>query len=376
MSIFGIAPRRIGGVEMYARELSSQLERFGWRSVLCFLQEPSESVRRFLESPATSIEVLAGATHPGPATLRRAARLIRKHRPDILHLHFTDFITPYPWLGACLSVRRSFLTDHTSRPESYLPQPAALWKRVWGRLINRPLSAVIGVSDYNARCCAVRGFIAPRRVCRIYDAVDLSRDGGDPAAFRRAYSIPENRTIVLQVSLLVPEKGIDDLLETARIVLSKNQDVHFVVAGDGPRRLEYMEQARRLGLEDHFTWTGLVGDPLGEGLYSAAGVVCQLSRWEEAFGWVITEGMLCGKPVVATRVGGIPEIIEDGRSGFLVARRSPSEAAEKLLILVADPAFRQRMGEFGRRSVERRFNLERNIAELLKLYGVAEDGHR
>ncbi len=374
MSIFGIVPRRIGGVEMFARELSSQLDRFGWRSVLCFLQEPPESVRRFLESPNTSIEVLPGAVHPGPSTLLQAARLIRKHRPGILHLHFTDFLTPYPWLGACLSVRRSFLTDHTSRPERYLPQPAALWKRAWGRLVNQPLSTVVGVSDYNGRCCAVRGFIAPQRVCRIYDAVDLSRDGGDPAAFRHVHSIPHNRTIVLQASLLVPEKGIDDLLEAARIVLSRNQDVHFVVAGDGPGRLHYVEQARRLGLEDHFTWTGLIGDPLGEGVYAAADVICQLSRWEEAFGWVITEGMLCRKPVVATRVGGIPEIVEHGRSGFLVPSRSPNEAAEKLLLLLADPALRQSMGEDGRRLVELRFNLEKNVAELLKLYGIATSG--
>jgi glycosyltransferase involved in cell wall biosynthesis len=370
MSIFGVAPRRVGGVEMFARELSSQLHRSGWHSVLCFLDEPSAEVRRFLEAPGTSIEVLPGAVHPGPATLRATARLIRKHRPGILHLYFTDFLTPYPWLASFLSVRRTFLTDQTSRPEGYLPLPAPLWKRALGRLINQPLDAVIGISDYNARCCAVRGFVSPRRVRRIYNAVDRGRDGGDPTAFRRAWAIPENRAIVLQVSLLVSEKGIDDLIATARIVLSKNPDVQFVVAGDGPGRPGYIEQARRLGLEDHFTWTGLVADPLGDGVYAAADVVCQLSRWEEAFGWVIAEGMLCGKPVVATHVGGIPEIVEDGQSGFVVPRRRPDEAAEKLLLLLAEPDLRKRMGDASRRLVEIRFNLERNVAELLKLYGI------
>ncbi len=356
---------------MFARELSSQLHRFGWRSVLCFLDEPPAAVRRFLDSPGTSIEVLAGAVRPRPAALLDTAGLIRKHRPDILHLYFTDFLTPYPWLASFLSVRRSFLTDQTSRPEGYLPRPAPLWKRAVGRLINRPFDAVIGISDYNARCCAIRGFVAPQRVLRIYNAVDLGRDGGDPAAFRRVHAIPKDRAIVLQVSLLVPEKGIEDLLETARIVLSKNPNVQFVVAGDGPRRLDYIEQARRLGLADHFTWTGLIADPLGEGVYAATDIICQLSRWEEAFGWVITEGMLCRKPVVATRVGGIPEIVEDGQSGFVVPRRRPDQAAEKLLLLLADPTLRQRMGATARRLVEIRFNLERNVAELLKLYGVA-----
>jgi glycosyltransferase involved in cell wall biosynthesis len=375
MSIFGIAPRRIGGVEMFARELSTQLHRFGWRSVLCFLDEPPDAVRRFLDSPGSSIEVLPGAVRPGPAALCHAARLIRKYRPRILHLHFTDFLTPYPWLAALLSVRHTFLTDHTSRPEGYSPRPAPFLKRAVARAINRPLDAVIAVSDYNSRCCAMRGFVARSRVHRIYDAVDLNRNGGDPAGFRRAHSIPQNRAIVLQVSLLVPEKGIEDLLETARIVLSRNPNVQFVVAGDGPSRLHYIEQARRLGLDDHITWTGLISDPLGEGVFPATDIICQLSRWEEAFGWVITEGMLCRKPVVATRVGGIPEIVEDGRSGFVVPRRRPDEAAEKLLLLLADPPLREGMGATGRRLVEIRFNLERNVAELLKLYGVASDGH-
>lgn len=265
LSIFGISPRRIGGVETFARELSLQLHAAGWRSVLCFLEDPPADVRRFLDSPRASIEVLRGAVRPGPAALLDAAHLIRKHRPGILHLHFTDFATPYPWLATALSVRRVFLTDHTSRPEGYRPRPAPLWKRAAARIINHPLDKVIAVSDCNARYCAVCGYVAPDRVCRIYNAVDFRRSAGDPAAFRLAHGIPEDRAIVLQVSLLVPEKGIEDLLETARIVLANNRKVHFVVAGDGPGRLDYMEQARRLGIADHFTWTGLIFDPMREG---------------------------------------------------------------------------------------------------------------
>jgi len=371
LSIFGISPRRVGGVEMFARELSQQLHDAGWRSVLCFLEEPPADVRRFLDTPGVSIEVLRGAVCPGPAALLDAARLIRKHRPEILHLHFTGFTTLYPWLATALSVRRVFLTDHTSRPEGYHPRPAPLWKRAAARIINHPLDKVIAVSEYNARCCAVCGYVAPDRVCRIYNGVDFRRGAGDPAAFRLAHGIPEDRAIVLQVSLLVPEKGVEDLLETARIVLAKNRKVHFVVAGDGPRRPDYMEQARRLGIADHFTWTGLIFDPIREGVYAAADVICLLSRWEEAFGWVIAEGMMFEKPVIAARVGGIPEVVEDGQSGFLVPRHRPDQAAEKLLALLADPALRQRMGSRGRRLAEIRFNLERNVAELLKLYGVA-----
>jgi glycosyltransferase involved in cell wall biosynthesis len=119
----------------------------------------------------------------------------------------------------------------------------------------------------------------------------------------------------------------------------------------------------------------LIDDPLASGVYPAADVVCQLSRWQEAFGWMIAEAMACSRPVVATRVGGIPELVEDGISGYLVNRRQPAEAADRILRLLEDRELRHKMGTSGRRAVETRFNLQRNVAQLLELYGIA-DGFR
>jgi len=176
---------------------------------------------------------------------------------------------------------------------------------------------------------------------------------------------------VLQVSWMIPEKGVEDLLEAARLVLARNPNVQFVLAGEGACRREYMTRVQAAGMADHFTWTGLIDDPLASGVYQAADVVCQLSRWQEAFGWMIAEAMACGKPVVASRVGGIPEIVEDGISGYLVRRRQPAEAAHRILHLLEDPELRRKMGASARRAVETRFNLQQNVTELLQLYGIA-----
>jgi glycosyltransferase involved in cell wall biosynthesis len=154
-------------------------------------------------------------------------------------------------------------------------------------------------------------------------------------------------------------------------VLSRNANVQFVLAGEGSCRREYMARAEAAGIADHCTWTGLIDDPLASGVYSAADVVCQLSRWQEAFGWMNAEALACSKPVVAARVGGIPEIVEDGVSGFLVGRRQPAEAADRILRLLEDRDLRHRMGACGRRAVETRFNLHSNVTQLLELYGVA-----
>ncbi len=130
------------------------------------------------------------------------------------------------------------------------------------------------------------------RLVMIYNSIDFSRVPGNSETaegFRRRYSIPAGRSLVVQVSWIIPEKGIVDLLETARLVLSRNRNVQFVLVGDGSHREEYTRLAAEMGLGEHVTWTGLVEDPFGEGVYAAADVVCQVSRWEELFGYVVAE---------------------------------------------------------------------------------------
>ncbi len=105
-------------------------------------------------------------------------------------------------------------------------------------------------------------------------------------------------------------------------------------------------------------------------MYGAADVVCQVSRWEEVFGYVIAEAMASHRPLVGTRVGGIPEIIEDQRTGFLVDRGDVAAMAEAILRLLGDPDLRRRFGVDGYRAVEEKFNHRKNVAALIDLYGI------
>lgn len=370
LSAFVVDPKRIGGVEMFCRELSVQLGARGWRSVLCFTAPPAGNVRRFLTLPNVSIEVHRGLGQWDRGSIREFSAILAKHRPRIVHLHFVQAVSHYPWLGRFHSVRSTFLTDHISRPEGRAAVRAGLVKRAIAAAANWPLKKLIAVSDFNARECAAKGLASAGKIVRIYNGVDLSREPGDPAAFRAKYGIPKGRKIVLQVSWIIPEKGIADFLEAARIVLRENANVHFVVAGEGASREKFMRETLESEWPGNFTWTGLLDDPLLDGVYGAADVVCQLSRWQEAFGWTNAEAMACGKPLVATATGGIPEIVEDGVSGFLVRPRQPAEAAEKILRLLSNPGLRRSMGKRARQIVEEKFELRANVAELLALYDL------
>ena len=358
---------------MYAKEVSRQLDARGWHSVLCFVKEPPEPVRHFLEAPNVTIELFEESWLLSWRATERFFALIRKYRPAILHLYFTGFLSAYPWIARFMSVGKIYFTDQGSNPEGFVPTRAPLWKRLAMRGINGPITGVINVSGYGYRNFTVRDLLPKKRFHIIYNSVDIERAsiGRERAdEFRLRYHVPPDRLVVTQVSWLIPEKGLDDLLAAACPVIAAEPRAHFLLAGEGAHRSNLEKLSRELGIDGHVTFTGVVQDPLAEGLYAASDVVCQMSRWEEMFGYVNVEAMATGKPLVGTRVGGIPEIIDDGVTGFLVERRDSTAMAARIIELLRDPELRSRMGEAGRLTVCRRFNLKRNVAQLMELYGL------
>jgi len=373
VSLLGLSSRYVGGSESYLRELSWQLGENGWQSIICFLSEPPEVVRRYLDLPNVSIEVIENAVEPNPQALRDLASVLRRYKPRILHMQLVGFIGFYPWLARLLSVQKVFFTDQGSHPSDYVARRSPLWKRVAVRMINFPISKVICISNYNQRCFATRGLLPANRFDVIYNSVDFSRvearserkDG-----FRARYRIPNDRAVIVQVSWIIPEKGITDLLHAVHLVMQEKERVHLVLAGEGPFRVEFMALAKDLGIDDHVTWTGLVTDPFSEGVYDVAEIVCQVSRWQEAFGQTIAEAMACRKAVIGTRVGGIPELIEDGKSGYLVEARDIEAIAEKILLLLKCPELRERMGDVAYADAKARFDLKQNVSRVMELYGL------
>ncbi len=374
VSLLGLSPRYVGGSESYLRELSRQLGEIGWQSIICFLDEPPEVVRRYLELPNVSIEVIQNAVEPNPQALRDLARVLRRYQPRIFHMQLVGFIGFYPWLARLLSIRKIFFTDQGSHASDYVAKRAPRWKRAVVRMINLPISKVICVSNYNQRCFATRDLLSAKRFEVIHNSVDFSRVGvrsDRQDGFRARYRIPKNLAVIVQVSWIIPEKGISDLLHAFRLVMQEMERVHLVITGEGAFRMEFMTLAKDLGIEDHVTWTGLVSDPFSEGVFDVADVVCQVSRWQEAFGQTIVEAMACRKPVIGTRVGGIPELITDGKSGYLVNARDIEGIAEKILQLLKSPELREQMGEVAYSDAKARFDLRQNVRRVIELYGLA-----
>jgi glycosyltransferase involved in cell wall biosynthesis len=323
--------------------------------------------------PNVTLEVVKAPTEFNVAATKRLIGLLRKYKPEVLHLHFVGFVGIYPWIARLLSVKKIFFTDHSSRPTGYAPATAPWWKRLLVRVINYPMTRVICVSNFGYKCMTSLDVLPKARYELIYNGVDTSRVVHSPhraLEFRRRFAVPKDRKLVIQISWVIPEKGIDNLLEVARLVTARREDVQFMIVGEGPYREQYMKKAVEMGLGDHITWTGLIKDPFGEGVFDAADVVCQLSRWQEVFGWMIAEAMAFGKPVVGTNVGGIPELIEENSNGFRVDRDDIQLTADRLSTLLDHSTLREQMGEAGRLSVHRKFELKTNVSKLIAAYGL------
>jgi glycosyltransferase involved in cell wall biosynthesis len=376
LSLCAIEPLQIGGAQITLRELSIPLAEYGWRHVIVFMEPAVDSVREFLTLPNVTLDVLEHATSNRWQPAYDFWRLLRRYRPEILHLQHVGPINPYPLLARAMSVKKIYVTDQSSRPEGLGTGVARpFWKRLIGRIVTSPVTQMFAISEYVLRCNQAVGYMPRKRCSILYDGVDLDRRPSDPNSsqhLREIYKIPADRTIVMQVAWMIPEKGFGDLLHAAREVLASRQDVHFVLVGEGEGRPDFERLADELGIAGHVTFTGRVNDPMGKGIFALADIVCQLSRWEEGFGQTIAEAMAGSKPLIATRAGAIPELVTDGTTGFLVERGDIPATAEKILILLNDPALRERMGRAGRQAAETKFSMKVVLAELLQIFGIGE----
>jgi glycosyltransferase involved in cell wall biosynthesis len=185
---------------------------------------------------------------------------------------------------------------------------------------------------------------------------------------KESLGIPVHHQVVGTVANLRPMKGLSYLIEAARLVLDKHPDVTFVVVG---RELvkgylqELEQEAERLGIRERLLFTGFRQDALQ--VISAFDIFTLPSLWE-GFGIVLLEAMALSKPLVGTNVGGIPEVIDDGRNGFLVEPRNPGQLAQKLLELLNNETMRHQMGQNSAITVREKFSIQETVKATEQVY--------
>ncbi|MBN2071000.1 MAG: glycosyltransferase [Candidatus Krumholzibacteriota bacterium] len=180
----------------------------------------------------------------------------------------------------------------------------------------------------------------------------------------REYHIPEDHIIVGTVAALAGHKDYPNLLRAAKLVLDSRRNVTFIAVGDGPRRKEIKRLHEELGLGDRFIFAGYQNEI---GRFMKLFDIFVLASRREGLGTSILDAQSLGIPVVATRAGGIPEIVEHDNTGLLVPPRDHRLLARGILVLLGDESKRRRFGLNARRAV-REFDIGKTVEKNISLY--------
>jgi glycosyltransferase involved in cell wall biosynthesis len=295
--------------------------------------------------------------HPG-ATLQqlRFARDLRRVRATIVHtynFYANVFAVPAARLAGVPVVVASIRDMGV-----YLTPAQRLVQRQVCRLADRVL-----VNAEAVRRWLVSDGYDPARIAVVGNGIDLRDVGGEPPDLRAELGAGRDAPVVLLVSRLVPRKGIEDFLEAVARLAGGEPQARFAIAGDEADGTGYRSALERyamqLGLGSRVRFLGARRDVpalLGQASVSV------LPSLSEGLSNVLLESMAAGVPVVATRVGGAPEVIDDGRTGLLVPAGRPGELARAILRLLEHPELAARLGLAGRQTVRTRYSLDGMVA--------------
>jgi sugar transferase (PEP-CTERM/EpsH1 system associated) len=350
-----------GGLERIVRNLAAQLDRRIYKFSACALDRDGvfgEEIRAM----GLSVFVLGRKSGLDLLLPIKLYCLFRREGIEIVHTHnFTPLF--YAALAARLAGVKVFV--HTMHGRLGGPEP---WRRLLAaRYFANVANAITAVSPAVKQDLILQERIHPERIIVIPNGIDTSQplDNNRGQTLRQEWNIPSEAYVVGTCCRLTAIKGVDYLLRAAVAIVARHPRTVFVIVGDGELQGELERLARELGLQDKVIFTGFRRDvPHILALLD----VYALPSLSEGLSMGLLEAMLAGKPVVATRVGGNADVIEDGITGRLVEAQNSKQLADAIGWILSNPEEAKRFGSAAQENVRRRFSLERMVKEYDCLY--------
>ncbi|TDA65849.1 MAG: glycosyltransferase family 4 protein [Clostridia bacterium] len=328
---------------------------------------PEEDVFRFFSIPAVTQKNFTLAVPLSPTLSRRVKSL----ELDIVHVHSPFLLGS---VGARWARRLGLplvFTYHTRYEEyvhyfPFFPQVSRPVVRYYVRDFSNRCNLVVAPSGSMAEKLQGDGVRSPVTV--VPTGIRYARlQGGEPGWLRHRYGIPEGVPVLLYVGRLAREKNLEFLLEAFQQILRQEPECRLVMVGSGPAREELVRRAARLGVAGRLVFTGVLPPPEVANCYQGADLFLFASLTETQ-GLVLVEAMAAGLPVVAVQAGGVTDVLQDGRQGF-ISQEKVQDLAAKALLLLRDPELRRQMGARARERAQE-FTAERCTDRLLAAYNL------
>jgi glycosyltransferase involved in cell wall biosynthesis len=356
----------VAGAEVLACEI---IRRLGPRLapvVLCLdgIGKLGEALRR------DGVDVVDLRRRPGIdlGVAGRLAAELRRRGTKVVHAHqYTPFF--YSALAKPLVGRRTWLlfTEHGR----HFPDVVSPRRRFVNRyVLSRFADEVNAVCQFSADALRDSDGFDRHEVHVVENGIDVDKyqNKADRSEAKRALGLDDRRRYVACIARFHPVKDHAMLLDAFARLGQRCPDVDLLLAGDGPLRQDLKQRAARYGLGDRVRFLGVRSDVPQ---LLAASDVFTLTSTSEAASLTLMEAMATGLPVVVTNVGGNPEIVREGRDGFLVPRGDAAAAADALYRLLSDPGLARAVGESARVRADQRYRLDRTVAEYHERYMAA-----
>lgn len=359
-----------GGVERVVYEIGRRLVRDGHEIRIITFNTAAAPEYEVLEGihvhRAGAIELTRLIGMQSSVSLQAlplALRVGKVHPPDIIHAHNLFFATTAMAPVLARSLRRPLVTTlHTGSVKHlgrFYGQVVSLYERTIGKAILRRSERIIAVSKAVGKHGAHLG-VEASRLHVIPNGVDLER-------FRpRQRGTPKEGEIrIVFVGRLISNKGPQYLVEAIPSVLSSHPKVEFVFVGDGPLRPSLERRARALRVDHKVKFLGLRNDVAS--ILGECDIFVRPSLLE-GMPLTVLEAMACSLPVIATAVGGTPELVSDGVTGLLVEPANHRELANAILRLVGKPSWARELGSNGHALVEKAYDWDIIAEQTLEVY--------
>src|SRR5690554_5732964 len=354
----------IAGSEQHLLTLLPGLAAHGVEVSMLVLEEADGSAGEFCEAlaergiPARRVPIRG---HLDPALPGRLAAELRAARPDLVHTHLL-----HADLYGLPAARRAGVPHAISSRHNDNPFRRNPVLKLANRLAMRRADRVIAISHALADFVRRVESIEPGKVVTVHYGLEPREYPPDVCeTARAAWGIAPDAPLIGYFGRLIEQKGVDVLIEAFARVRREHGRARLVIVGDGDLRPALEEQARVAGVGDAVHFAGWVADAAR--LMPGCDIIAMPSRWE-GFGLVALEAMAAARPLVASRVSALPEIVVDLETGLLVPPGDPAALAEAIAGLLADPAWAQAMGQAGRARLVEAFSPGRMIDETLAVY--------
>ncbi|OQA82169.1 MAG: 2-deoxystreptamine glucosyltransferase [Lentisphaerae bacterium ADurb.Bin242] len=301
--------------------------------------------------------------------IRSLVGFLKKRKFDVIHTHSSKAGILGRIAGREAGVP---MVAHTIHGLAFGPYESALKNFIYihaERFAAKRCDRIYSVAQAMIDQCLAQKIGRPEQFKVVYSGMELDRflEARPDEKLRAELNIPAGRKVVGAVARLFPRKGYEDFFPVAAEVVGKRPDTHFLILGDGPRRTDYENWVKSLGIEDHVSFAGLVPPDEVARYIALTDAVAHFSL-KEGLPRVAVQALAEEKPVVAYPLDGTPEVVIDGRTGFLTPPGDHAAAAGALIRILSDDHEARRMGQAGRALVKDKFPWQKMSDTLIRDY--------